>query len=178
MPEPFDFRAIYDEYSDMVYNLCLNYLQNSDDAQEVTQDVFVKVYKKLDTFRQQSSLKTWIYRISINQCLDFIKAKKRQKRFGFHISIFRNEQEVLPLPSKFKHPGVLLEDKEDLERLLGFINTLPANQKTALILKAIDGLPQKEIAEIMGTSLKSVESLLSRAKANLKKRIDRSAGLE
>ncbi len=172
------FRSIYDQHCDMVYNLCLNYLQNSDDAQEVTQDVFVSIYKKLDNFRQQSSLKTWIYRIAINKCLDFLKAQKRQKRFGFHISIFRNENEVLPLHSAFKHPGIVLEQREDLERLLRNINTLPSNQKTALLLKAIDGLPQKEIAEIMGTSLKAVESLLSRAKANLKKILDQSEGMQ
>ncbi|MFT5168561.1 MAG: RNA polymerase sigma factor (sigma-70 family) [Saprospiraceae bacterium] len=161
----------------MVFNLCLNYLQNTNDAEEVTQDVFVKVYKLFDSFKEQSSVKTWIYRIAINQCLDFLKAKKRQKRFGIHIPIWGNSQEsVYPTPSDFNHPGVLLEDKEALKQLFRHINSLPHNQKTALILKAIEGLSQKEIAAILDVSIKSVESLLSRAKDNLRKKIDSSEG--
>lgn len=60
----------------MVYNVCLNYLQNIEDAEDVTQEVFVKIHRKLDSFNQQSSIKTWVYRISINACLDYLKAQK------------------------------------------------------------------------------------------------------
>ena len=81
-PSNESYRRIYEQYADLIYNLCLNYLQNEADAEEVTQDVFLKVYQSIDHFREDSNLKTWIYRIGINKCLDFLKAKKRRKRFG------------------------------------------------------------------------------------------------
>ena len=166
------FDQIYHEHVDLVFNLCLNYLQNQHDAEEVSQDVFLKIHSQLDRFENRSSIKTWVYRIAVNQCLDFLKARKRKKRFGFHISI-SDAADGAPLPvlSGFDHPGVLLEDKEAMERILKLVNTLPTKQKTALVLKSIDGLPQREIAEVMELSEKAVESLLSRARANLKKKL-------
>ena len=161
---------IYKEYIGLVYNLCLNYLQNTEDAEEVSQDVFVKIFQKHKTFNNKSSLKTWIYRITVNQCLDFLKAKKSKKRFGFVIPIYDNSDSFSY--SDFKHPGILLENKEATEYILKLINELPPNQKTALLLKAIDDLSQKEISAIMNISEKAVESLLSRAKSNLKTKIN------
>tara|TARA_R110000823_G_scaffold116334_1_gene239345 strand:- start:361 stop:576 length:216 start_codon:yes stop_codon:yes gene_type:complete len=64
-----------------VYNVVLNYLQNVEDAEEVTQDVFVKVYQSLDSFKEESHIKTWIYIITINQSLDFIKEEEYKKKF-------------------------------------------------------------------------------------------------
>jgi RNA polymerase sigma factor (sigma-70 family) len=167
-------KEIYDEHSGLVYNLCLNYLQNTEDAEEVTQDVFVKVFNKHKDFKNESSLKTWIYKITVNQCLDFLKAKKRKKRFGFIIPIYDNSESFSY--SDFNHPGVIIEHQEATENLLKLINELPHNQKTALLLKTIDELSQKEIAVIMELSEKAVESLLSRAKYNLKEKIKINEG--
>ena len=69
------FNVIYNEYAKLVYNLSLHYLHNTEDAQEATQDVFVKIYNKIEGFNNKSSLKTWIYRITINHSLDVIKSK-------------------------------------------------------------------------------------------------------
>ncbi|MCB0706441.1 MAG: RNA polymerase sigma factor [Saprospiraceae bacterium] len=171
------FKEIYEQHTDMVFNLCLNYLQNEADAEEVTQDVFIKVYRQLANFKGQATLKTWIYRISINQCQDFLKAKKRQKRFGFHIPVlWGNPAEGLPVLSDFKHPGVQLEDKEAVAYIFKNINDLPQQQKTALLLKVVEDLSQKEIAAILDISIKAVESLLSRARSNLQKKLDASEG--
>ena len=163
------FLEIYHEHQKMVYNLCLNYLQNTQDAEEVTQDVFVKIYAKLPSFEGKSSIKTWIYRIAINHCIDFLKAQKRQKRFALFKNIFNLDNQHLYDPPDFNHPGVQLEDREALENLYKKINELPENQKTAVILKYLDDLPQREIAAIMDLSEKAVESLLHRAKQQLKK---------
>ena len=166
------FREIYEEHVDMVFNLCLHYLQNTEDAEEVTQDVFVKIYHHQDNFRQEASLKTWAYRITINHCLDFLKAKKRLKRFGFLVALLGNESLTNSKEfAEFDHPGVQLEQKEAVENIFHHINQLPDTQKTALILKSVEGLPQKEIAAIMHLSPKAVESLLSRARATLKKKL-------
>jgi RNA polymerase sigma factor (sigma-70 family) len=159
-------------YNNLVFNLCLQYLQNKQDAEEAAQDVFVKIHKKLPTFEGKSSLKTWIYRITINHCLDVLKGRKRQKRFAFIFDFFNDKNDNSRDLPHFDHPGVLLEDRESLESLFKKINQLPENQRTALILKYLDELPQREIAEIMAISEKAVESLLQRAKQNLDKKLN------
>lgn len=167
-------KELYDEHGGLVYNLCLNYLQNVEDAEEVTQDVFVKIHLKLNSFKQEANIKTWIYRITVNKCLDFLKAKKRKKRFGFVTPIYDNSESFSY--SDFNHPGIRLEHLEATENLLKLINELAPNQKTALMLKAIEGLPQKEIATVMELTEKAVESLLSRAKRNLKEKLKQNEG--
>jgi len=164
------FEKLYQEYKMLVFNLALNYLQNIEDAEEVTQDVFVKVYHSIGTFNQKSSYKTWIYRITINQCLDFIKRKNSKKRFYIFGRKSQNEQEYLTT-STFEHPGILMEKKEDAAILFEVINTLTENQKTAFLLSKLDGLSNPEIAEIMQLSVSSVESLIFRAKTTLKERL-------
>lgn len=159
-----------------MYNLCLNYLQNINDAEEVTQDVFVKVHQKLDSFNQEAQLSTWLYRIAINQCIDFVKARKRKKRFGFHLFIHSDMQEDSAVFSSFNHPGVQLENKEATQRIYSAINQLPERQKTALLLKSMERLSQNQIAEVMKLSPKAVESLLSRSRANLKQLLKNNEG--
>ena len=164
------FEKIYREFHLLVFNVALNYLQNTEDAEEVTQDVFVKIYNSLNNFNQKSSHKTWIYRITINQCLDFLKQKNSQKRFFIFGKKSQNEQEYLN-SSTFEHPGILMENQEDAAILFEVINTLTENQKTAFLLSKLDGLSNPEIAEIMQLSISSVESLIFRAKASLQQKL-------
>ena len=159
------FLEIYNEFSQLVYNLSLNYLQNIEDAKEATQDVFVKIHTKIEGFNKKSSLKTWIYRITINHCLDVIKSKNRKYRL-----FFTRENEDYD-SVEFNHPGAQMESREEVETIFGEINKLPEKQKTALILKSIEGLTQKEIAAVMKMNEKAVESLLSRARKNLKEKL-------
>jgi RNA polymerase sigma factor (sigma-70 family) len=161
------FDEIYFEHFKMVFNLALQYVQNMEDAEEITQDVFVKVFDNLNTFKKQSSLKTWIYRMAINQSLDFIKAKKAQKR-NFLSSLFSiNDSNFKFQPSNFNHPGIELEQKEACQKIFEAINQLSDNQKTALILLKIENKSQAETAEIMNLKVKALESLFQRAKNNL-----------
>lgn len=166
----FHFEKLYHEYKKLVFNVALNYLQNVEDAEEVTQDVFIKVYNSLENFNQKSAVKTWIYRITINQCLDFIKQKNSQKRFFIFGKKSQNEQEYLNTTT-FEHPGILLENKEEAAILFEVINTLTENQKTAFLLSKLDGLSNPEISEIMQLSISSVESLVFRAKAALQEKL-------
>ena len=154
----------------MVYNVALNYLQNFEDAEEVTQDVFIKVNQSIHTFKEESTIKTWIYRITINQSLDFIKKKNSKKRFFSFGRKTDNEYEYLN-SSNFEHPGVLIENQENAKILFEIINTLPENQKTAFILTKVDGLSNPEVAEIMELSISAIESLIFRAKNTLKEKL-------
>lgn len=168
-----NLQELYTKHSKQVFNLALQYVQNREDAEEITQDVFVKVHNSFETFKQESKISTWIYRIAINTSLDYIKAKKRKKRFGIFTSLFHQESnEVKYESASFDHPGVAMEQKEATAKIFQYINELPENQKTALILNKIEHQSQAEIAEIMELSPKAVESLIQRAKANLEKKLN------
>ena len=186
-PKPFQhlmvndaqFEDIYNEHKKLVYNLCLQYVLNTEDASDITQEVFVKVYQRHNQHDPTlASLKTWIYRITINHCLDFLKARKSKKRFGFISSLFHaDSNEPIEDASNVDHPGIQSEDKEAMQNLLLIIQSLPENQKTAIILTKIEDRPQLEVAEIMNTSVKAVESLLQRAKQTIQKKLTETEGL-
>ena len=167
------FEQLYESHKGIVFNLALQYAQNMEDAEEITQDVFVSVYQSIDQFKEQSSISTWIYRICINKSLDHIKAKKRKKRFGIFTSLFYEDSSDLryDLPN-VDHPGIQLEQKERLTYVFSCINQLPDKQKTALILSKIERKSQVEIAAIMNISPKAVESLVQRAKTGVLKKMN------
>lgn len=172
------FENLYHEHKKLVYNMCLHYVLNADDAQDITQEVFVKVYQRYHQYdASAASEKTWICRIAINHSLDFLKSKKSKKRFGLISSLFHpDSNEPVSGAVEVNHPGVESEDKESLDRLLNIIYALPESQKTAIILTKIEDRPQKEVAEIMNTSVKAVESLLQRAKQTIQKKLTNSEG--
>ncbi len=167
---PDTFKQIYSDNSRLVYNVALNYVQNIEDAEEITQDVFIKIHQSLHKFENKSELKTWIYRITINKCLDFIKMKSSKKRFFIFGNKNQNEKDYLN-SSNFEHPGILMENQENAKILFDTINTLTENQKTAFLLSKLEGRSNPEIAEIMQLSISSVESLIFRAKNALKERL-------
>ena len=161
----------------MVYNVVLSFLQNTEDAEDITQEVFIEVYRSINKFKGNSSISTWIYRISVNKSLDFLRKKKRKKRFGIISSLFTNEdknKEIIQI-AHFEHPGVLIEQKENAKLLFRLIDDLKDKQKTAFILFHIEDLNQKQIAEIMGISSKAVELLIRRAKIKLKEKFDKKS---
>ncbi|MCW3089200.1 MAG: polymerase subunit sigma-70 [Ferruginibacter sp.] len=163
------FTAVVELYKDMVYNTAVGIVQNADDADDITQEVFVQVYLSINTFKGESKLSTWLYRITISKALDHEKKKKRKKRFGFVQSIFGNQENESVYPVEFNHPGVQLEKKEKASELFKALKQLPDKQRIAFTLHKLEGQSHQEIAEIMNTSLYAVESLMGRAKNNLRK---------
>jgi len=165
-----NFKDIVDQWQNMVYNTALSIVQVEADAEDITQDVFLNVYEKLPAFRGEAQLSTWIYRITVNNALDFEKKKKRQKNGGLFRQIFRLKEEDEPV--NFNHPGVLLDNKEKAAALFKALKKLPEKQRVVFTLHKIEGLPYQEVAAIMNTSLYAVESLMLRAKAGLKKTLE------
>ncbi len=163
------FEELFMLYKDRVFNTALGYMQNKEDAEEIVQDVFVEVYRSINKFKSESGIGTWIYRIAVNKSLDRIKHRKRKKRFAFFTSLFDSETgELVHQPVEFNHPGVAAESKEKAKYLFDAINKLPENQKTAFILSEIEGLTHAEIGKVIDKSAKAVESLIRRAKENLR----------
>ena len=157
------FGSLYELHKDKVYNIALSYLQNVQEAEDVTQEVFLTIFRNAASFRGEATISTWIYRITINTSLNLLKRKQRYK----HLKMGKEGKRS----ADFVHPGVLLDRKEDAKLLFAAIYVLSKNQKTAFILSFIEHLPRQEVANIMSLSLKAVEALLQRAKANLKKKL-------
>ena len=167
------FGFLVDLFSKKVYNTCIGMLQNLEDAQDVTQEIFITIHLNIKDFKEESSLSTWVYRISVNKCLEFIRKKNRKKRSGIFRSIFSSDGEkALDNHSDFTHPGIQLENKERSIILFKAIGLLPEQQQTAYVLHKVEQVSYNEIAVIMELSLSAVESLLFRAKQNLKKHLE------
>ncbi|MEJ7586009.1 MAG: RNA polymerase sigma factor [Ferruginibacter sp.] len=163
------FIKIMNQFQDMVYNTALGIVQNADDADDISQEVFVQVYLSINSFKGEAKLSTWLYRITITKALDHEKKKKRKKRFGFVQSLFASQDNEQLHPVEFDHPGVQLEKKEKAAQLFKALKKLPDKQRVAFTLHKIEGQSYQEIAEILNTSLFAVESLMGRAKINLRK---------
>ena len=159
--------AAYKLHGTRVYNLALNYCQSVEEAKEITQDVFMRLYEHGESFRGDAALSTWLYRITVNLAIDRERYNKRQRRGGGQTVQPLHALAAADVPHHFDHPGVALEDKEAMETLFAHINQLPDQQRTALLLLKVEGLSQKETADVMESSPKAVESLFSRAKKNL-----------
>lgn len=166
------FREMVETWQDMVYNTALGIVQVPSDAEDIAQEVFVQVYQSVSSFKGDSKFSTWLYRITITKSLDHERRKKRKKRFAFVKSLFGEDTEVLVHPPDFNHPGVQLDKKEDAAILFEAIRELPQNQRIAFTLHKVEGLSYQEVSEVMKTSISSVESLMHRAKANLRKNLE------
>jgi RNA polymerase sigma-70 factor (ECF subfamily) len=150
--------------------MAYKYTLNAEDAEEVTQDVFLKVHSKIEEFRNEAKLETWIYRITVNKSIDFLRTKKRQKN-----QVHRTNNEItLSLASQNRNPAQILESDQGIKNLLNCIYQLPDNQQQALVLLKIEQKSQKEVAAILEITPKAVESLFQRSKVNLKKLLNQS----
>ena len=165
------FRRLVAEYQDRVFNACLNVVHDREDAEDVAQEVFIEVFDSLRSFRGDSKLSTWIYRIAVSKSLDLVRWRKRKKRFAVVQSLFVPGGADPEDRAGDAHPGIQLEDKERAEVLFRHIDRLPENQRAALLLHSADGLSYAEIGEILRTSVPSVESLIFRARTTLRKRL-------
>ncbi|HNC38715.1 MAG TPA: RNA polymerase sigma factor, partial [Chitinophagaceae bacterium] len=133
------------------------------------QEVFIQAFRSIGSFKGESKLSTWLYRIATTRSLDLLRSKKSKKRFGFLQRLFNEQGELLYDPPEFHHPGIALEQKENAAKLFKAITKLPENQKAAFTLHKLEGVNYQEISEILDTTVSSVEMLMYRAKLNLRK---------
>lgn len=170
------FRFLVDTYQDLVFNTALGIVQNAEDAEDVAQEVFIQVFRSIDRFKGESKLSTWLYRITTTRSLDVLRSRKSKKRSGLLQRLFGEEGEPLVELPDFQHPGVALEKKENAALLLQAIRKLPENQKVAFTLHKLENLSYEEVSQVMQTSVSAVESLMHRAKQNLRKILEKGVG--
>lgn len=156
------------QYSKQIYNLVYYHLQNKEESEEVTQDVFLKIIAKAHTFNFKSKFETWMYRLAVNETLDRIRYNQRQKRKVEKVPL---QSMVYVCDHRHQNPSQELQSAESKQMVLDAIEKLPESQKTAILLAKMEGKPQKEVADIMNISVKAVESLIQRAKNGLREHL-------
>lgn len=167
-----NFRQIVEAHKDRVYNTCYKFLRQREDAEDAAQETFIEIYRSLSTFRGEAQLSTWIHRIAVSKSLDIIRKRKRKKRLGSvkQLMGFNDMHTDSPLPEQLQ-PDQIMEESERRKLLYYTLDKLTENQRIALTLTQLQGFSYQETAEIMDTSVSSIESLIFRAKKNLKKKL-------
>lgn len=163
------FRSLVERYQGLVLNCVFRFVREKETAQDLTQEVFLEVYRSLPAFRGEAQLSTWIYRIAVARSLNHLKAMKRKKRFAFVISMFgEGADRVEAVAGAGDDPGAVLENKERARVLNAALSALPENQRIAFTLSKVDGMSYQEIGLVLNVSLASVESLIHRARVRLR----------
>jgi RNA polymerase sigma-70 factor (ECF subfamily) len=156
------------EHQRMVYQLSLNLLNDHNEALDLSQEVFLRVFRTVHSFRGHSSLRTWIYRIVVNQARNRQRWWRRRHR-AQQVSLDQHIQEHGDLPEAVDHgPDRLVGQKQLGEAIRVALDRLPFDQKTAIVLREIDGLSYDEIGFSLGIAVGTVKSRLARAREGLR----------
>ncbi|MDO9510843.1 MAG: RNA polymerase sigma factor [Bacteroidales bacterium] len=161
-----EFRKLVETYQALILRVSLQFTHSAEEAEDITQEVFISIYKNLSNFRFKSSLKTWIYRIALSKGINHANKEKRKAMMMIFTS-YRNDHQI---PSLTKTDDDLCR-KEMQNQLKKALSELPESQRVAFILHKIEDLPAHEVAEILETSLSATEALLHRARKNLQRKL-------
>jgi len=168
------FEELIRDYKKSAYNIALRVLQNKEDAEDVSQEALIKVFKNIQNFNMQSTFKVWLYRIVVNACLDF-KRKKTIVAFSVDESYeLDNGDEVYrQIEDKTNDPDFMVEKNYNSQIVSACVNNLEDDFKTIIVLRDIQGFTYNEISEILSCNIGTVKSRLSRARKSLKDIIDK-----
>jgi RNA polymerase sigma-70 factor (ECF subfamily) len=162
------FEQLISGYEKKVFNTAYRFFNNIEDARDISQEIFLKIYLSLRNFKENSSISTWIYRIAVNTCIDYCRKKR-----GEEVPLI--EELKVPNTKPGVHPTTpeqSVERKEMRTAILEAINSLPEDQKACIILRDIQGFSYLEISEILNCSLGTVKSRINRGRRNLRKSLD------
>ena len=152
------FEALYREYAGFVYNVSFKMMQNETEAKEVAQDVFLKVYSKLTTYRFESAFKTWLYRIAVNTALTRLREKQRVNKIRVYM------EDEAEKGTEFSEDNKSLLRRDDALEVDRLLEKLQPDHKLCLILRELEGLSYEEMSETLDIPLNTVPSRLKRAR--------------
>jgi RNA polymerase sigma-70 factor (ECF subfamily) len=163
-----EFEAIVKTHQKRVYNTCLRICGNPDDAFDLSQEVFLKAWRGMDGFRGEAETGTWLYRLTVNACTDFMRRKARR---GVAVSLDETE---IPLPDARFEPSAALERKELARELETALTHLSVEHRQIITLRETAGLSYGELAELLGIEEGTVKSRLARARLTLREILRKS----
>ncbi len=171
------FEEIFQRYQSMVFNLTCRILGDREEALDVTQEVFFAIFQKLNRFRGEASLKTWIYRIAINRASNRCRWWNRLRRRGTvsldeHLSKDDNRTLAESLESAGNTPEASLMLEEKRREIESTLRRLPVQQRVVVIMRDVEGLSYEEISELLQVSLGTVKSRIARGREELKRRLN------
>jgi len=161
------FNEIYKRYEKPIYNYLNRLVYDKDILDEIFQEVFTKIYVKAETFKAKYSFKAWIYKVSMNQYIDYYKRLKRRNK------IFDSNEDMTNV--KYDAPETLdkIISEESINKINKLLDELPEKYKQAVILKKIEGMTFEEVANVMGVSSRSVKSYVARGVEMLKRKFEK-----
>lgn len=154
-------KSLYDQFSSKMFGVCLRYAKNEEEALDILQDGFVKVFQKLDKFKKEGSLEGWIRRVIVNTALDQIRKNKKEQG-----NVALDKVEFMVSRNEYIIENLMAED------LLNILQQLPDGYRTVFNLFAIEGYSHKEIAEELGVTENTSKSQYSRAKSYMQKLLE------
>ena len=163
------FRELVRRYQQKAYGIAYSMLRDSDDAMDVTQEAFIKVHRYLDNFKGSSSFYTWLYRITVNLCIDHLRKRKKGHQVEFDEALDHDEAQggdLLPSTMDMD-PGRNLDRRELRERIEQALDTLSPNHRAVILMREVEGLSYKEIAKVMEISIGTVMSRLFHARKRM-----------
>lgn len=165
------FEELVVRYQEQVYRLCLRMSGNAEDAADLTQEAFVKVWKNLDTFQFDAAFSTWLYRLASNCCLDFLRSKKRRPTVSLTMETDEEDEQTVELPDDRPTPEEAAISKEERENLQLAMQSIEPEQRQILTLRVVNDLSYTDIAQVLGIREGTVKSRLSRARESLRKKL-------
>lgn len=159
-------------YQKAVYNICWRMAGNAEDALDLSQEVFLKLWRTLPQYQFDAAFSTWLYRLTQNVCIDFLRRQKRRQHVSLTFSDDEDEGRELsvPDPAPLPEEQVIFHEKQEAVRRA--MNALPVDFREVLELRVVRQLPYEQIAQIMDLPVGTVKSRLARARLQLKKRLD------
>ena len=165
------FGMLVRKYRLKVLYLAFDMVGDYDAAQDIAQDAFIRAYTRLDQYEERASFSTWLYRITVNLALDYLRKQKKKRQDSIETHEYELDQKSMQTRFAGSDPAELVEQSELREILQAGLETLTENQRTATVLKYFNQMSSKEIADIMGCAEGTVRIHIHRALQNLKKQI-------
>jgi RNA polymerase sigma-70 factor, ECF subfamily len=172
------FEQLIEGYQKKVFNIALRMLGNPDDASEVAQEVFIRVYKSVKNFKEESSFSTWIYRITTNTCLDELRKRKNKEHISLDEDIHHEDGDMKRQVEDSRPTPDIIAEKNELRKIVKLaINSLSEDHRIVIILRDIQDLSYEEIAKIVKCPEGTVKSRINRARSELKEILKRKREL-
>lgn len=167
------FRQLMERYQKQVFHTCMGFVHQKEDADDLTQEVFIQVYQSLHSFKGDSEFSTWLYRITVNRALNHLRDQQKRSIFDRLESFFTGDKSVkfFSATTQDPNPEQQLLINEEQEMIQVVLNKLPEKQRAAIVLSKYDDMSQREIAQVLQTTEGAVEALLQRAKKTLRKEL-------